>query len=217
MSILAQNLKIIRKELKCTQSAMAEILKVGFRTFVRYEAGERDAPVSILVKIAKLGNLSLERLLTEKITGMDVTPVPLDIKFSNELEVKGCNFQSGQIIFSNPSVSGFISLDENEKRLLRIYRKMTPSAQNQSLDKVESLIKKTRFNSKALRTRIKKEVDNRKKSLPHVLNDDEAELKNFKIKRKGKPGRKKLDKKLLKEKINKLKLITQSINKITVK
>ena len=38
MSILAQNMKIIQRDLKCTQSAMSEILKVGFRTYVRYEA-----------------------------------------------------------------------------------------------------------------------------------------------------------------------------------
>ena len=53
MSTLAKNLKTVRKELGCTQSVMSEILKVGFRTFVRYEAGERDAPVSVLVKIAR--------------------------------------------------------------------------------------------------------------------------------------------------------------------
>ena len=60
MLILAKNIKAIRKELGCTQSVMANILKVGFRTFVRYEVGERDAPIAVLVKIARLGNISLE-------------------------------------------------------------------------------------------------------------------------------------------------------------
>ncbi len=63
MTILAKNLKVVRKELGCTQTMMADILKVGFRTFVRYEAGERDAPVAVLVKIARLGNISLEKFL----------------------------------------------------------------------------------------------------------------------------------------------------------
>jgi len=57
MSILAKNLKTIRKELRCTQSVMSEILKVGFRTYVRYEAGERDAPVSVLVKNRQIGKI----------------------------------------------------------------------------------------------------------------------------------------------------------------
>ena len=75
MSILAKNLKTIRKELGCTQSVMSEILKVGFRTFVRYEAGARDAPVSVLVKIARLGNISLEQLLTSEIDKNDIAPL----------------------------------------------------------------------------------------------------------------------------------------------
>ena len=75
MSVLAKNLKTVRKELGCTQSVMSEILRVGFRTFVRYEAGERDAPVSVLVKIARLGNISLEQLLTTTIEPNDIAPL----------------------------------------------------------------------------------------------------------------------------------------------
>ena len=75
MTILAKNLKVVRKELGCTQTMMADILKVGFRTFVRYEAGERDAPVAVLVKIARLGNISLEKFLTKSIGPNDIGPL----------------------------------------------------------------------------------------------------------------------------------------------
>ena len=71
MSILAKNLKTVRKELGCTQSVMSEILKVGFRTFVRYEGGTRDAPVSVLITIALLANISLEQLLTSEVDKND--------------------------------------------------------------------------------------------------------------------------------------------------
>ena len=67
MTILSGNLRSIRKRLNCTQMALSEVLEIGFRTYVRYEAGERDAPVSLMVKIAKLGKVSLDRLLTTKI------------------------------------------------------------------------------------------------------------------------------------------------------
>ena len=67
MTVLSENLKTIRKNLKCTQGALSEVLGIGFRTYVRYEAGERDAPVSLLVKMARLGELSLDRLLTTKV------------------------------------------------------------------------------------------------------------------------------------------------------
>ena len=66
MTVLSENLKTIRKNLKCTQGTISEVLGIGFRTYVRYEAGERDAPVSLLVKMARLGELSLDRLLTTK-------------------------------------------------------------------------------------------------------------------------------------------------------
>ena len=42
---------------------------------MRYEAGERDAPVSVLIKIARLGNISLEQLLTTAIEPNDIAPI----------------------------------------------------------------------------------------------------------------------------------------------
>ena len=75
MSVLAKNLKTVYKELGCTQYMMSGILNVGFRTYVRYEAGERDAPVSVLIKIARLGNVSLEQLLTTAIEPNDIAPL----------------------------------------------------------------------------------------------------------------------------------------------
>jgi transcriptional regulator with XRE-family HTH domain len=76
MTILSENLKTLRKKLNCTQMAISEVLEIGFRTYVRYEAGERDAPVSVMVKLAKLGNVSLDRVLTTKILPEDLdTPV----------------------------------------------------------------------------------------------------------------------------------------------
>ena len=87
MSILARNLKTIRKELGCTQSVLSEILKIGFRTFVRYEAGERDAPVSVLIKIAYLGNISLEQLLTTGIEPNGIAPLAKISKQSKPVQM----------------------------------------------------------------------------------------------------------------------------------
>jgi len=39
MTILSENLRTIRKHLNCTQMAISEVLDIGFRTYVRYEAG----------------------------------------------------------------------------------------------------------------------------------------------------------------------------------
>ena len=58
------------------------MIDVGFRTYVRYEVGEGDAPVNVLIKMTKLGNISLDQLLTTartvdklEIPGSETTPI----------------------------------------------------------------------------------------------------------------------------------------------
>ena len=129
MSILAKNMKTIRRELKCTQSALADILKVGFRTYVRYEAGERDAPISILVKMARLGNISLEQLLTQEISNFHITPVQVQNLSLPLPEVKSVDFRTGQIAFKNSSKECLLALEKSEKKALSVYRKLSSALQ----------------------------------------------------------------------------------------
>ena len=42
----------------------ARLIYVGFRTYVLYEVGERHAPANVLIKMAKLENISLDQLLS---------------------------------------------------------------------------------------------------------------------------------------------------------
>ena len=218
MSILAQNLKTIRKELGCTQSVMANILKVGFRTYVRYEAGERDAPVAVLVKISKLGDLSLENLLTMEIDGVDVAPVrTIPIK-TDPPEVKSINFKTGQAEFKKPSRQETLAIGEDETKMLTIFRKMEPELQQKSLkDMGKPIMDELRLVTR--RGRKAKGKVGRPRKFADLSSDPVKKIKQLKkvTKKKGKPGRKKLDKKVLKEQIDKLKMITQSVNKITVK
>lgn len=215
MSILARNIKIIRKELRCTQSAMSSILKVGFRTYVRYEAGERDAPVSALVKISNLGNLSLESLLTREIKPYNVMPFQASGDGDSGSEVKECNFKGGQISFRKPARERLLTIDDSEKKLIAIFRKMTPDRQNEYLSGMEDASVSSREKLKA--PKKAKTSSPRKSAGKTRKTSATAAPKAPKAKRKGKPGRKKLDKKALKDKIDKLKMITRSISKITVR
>ena len=117
MSILAKNLKVIRKELGCTQTVMAGILNVGFRTFVRYEAGERDAPVAVLVKIAHLGNISLENFLTKAIEPNDIAPLETMNKGSNPVQIESIDFKMGHVTFKDPVHQEMMTINDAEKRL----------------------------------------------------------------------------------------------------
>jgi transcriptional regulator with XRE-family HTH domain len=135
MSVLAKNLKTVRKELGCTQSVMSEILRVGFRTFVRYEAGERDAPVSVLVKIARLGNISLEQLLTSTIEPNDIAPLD-KINKGETIHVQSIDFKVGQVTFKDPDHQELMTIDDAEKRILTLFRKMSPSLKNDCIDSI---------------------------------------------------------------------------------
>lgn len=214
MSILAKNLVTIRKELRCTQSAMAEILKVGFRTYVRYEAGERDAPVSVLVKVAKLANMSLELMLTTEVGAEDIVPLQAIDFQAPPPEVKKCDFRTGQIEFKKPSVRGLLVSDERERKLVGFFRKMDLATQKTCLDSVKKAGKGSK--GKGEPKKIGKADKPKKVAVrrePSVM----VQVKAPQVRRKGKPGRRKLDKKVLKEKIDKLKMLTKSINKITVR
>lgn len=215
MSILAQNMKTIRRELRCTQSAMSDILKVGFRTYVRYEAGERDAPVAVLVKMARLGNLSLENLLTKKIDPLSILPMDTETLNLAPPEVKSVNFQTGHISFKKLSREGLLALDEVEKKAISAYRRMPQGLKTAFLKDLEKNYKATGTGLKARKAAPAQPV-----SLAAATPEKKTVVKKGTArieKKKGKPGRKKLNKKALKEKIDRLKMITKSIPKITVR
>ena len=212
MSVLAKNLKTIRKELGCTQSVMSEILKVGFRTFVRYEAGERDAPVSVLVKVARLGNISLEQLLTTAIEPNDIAPLE-KINRGATVQVQTIDFKVGQVTFKDPDHQELMTIDDAEKRILTLFRKMPQRLKKDCMDSVDQIVETGRVISR-LSDRAGKGRKSKIKITPKV----KIEIKTPpKPKTKRKPGRKKLDKKALQEKIDKLKIVTRAINKITVR
>ena len=213
MSILAKNLKTIRKELGCTQSMMSGILKIGFRTFVRYEAGERDAPVSVLIKIARLANISLEKLLTTSIEPIDIAPLKKIGQGSNPGQIESLDFQTGYVTFKNPNCREIITVDDVERRILALFRKMPSGLKKDCIDSLEQIVVTGRVVSRLSEKAGIRRKGNRKIS-PKVRIKTEPFQKS---KTTRTLTRKELDKKVLQEKIDKLKLVTQTINKITVR
>ena len=135
MTILSENLKTIRKKLKCTQGALSEVLEIGFRTYVRYEAGERDAPVSILVKLARLGELSLDRLLTTKVLLEELQTPDQKILPNSKVppEVISGNLKEGRLMFKGQLGDHLISTKKGEQKLLMLFRKLNTSNQKKFL------------------------------------------------------------------------------------
>jgi transcriptional regulator with XRE-family HTH domain len=212
MSVLAKNLKTVRKELGCTQSVISDILNVGFRTYVRYEAGERDAPVSVLIKIARLGNVSLEQLLTTAIEPNDIAPLE-KINRGETVQIQSVDFKVGQVTFKDTNHQELMTVDDSEKRILTLFRKMPPRLKKDCMDSVGQIAKTGRV-VRRLSDRMGKGFKDKRKMTPK----EKIEIKSPpKPETKRKPVRKKLDKKVLQEKIDKLKIVTRSINKITVR
>ena len=65
---VAQNLETSKRKLSHAQMTLAGLLGIGFRTYVHYETGKRNAAVSVLMKIVKVGDIALDRLLTTTLT-----------------------------------------------------------------------------------------------------------------------------------------------------
>lgn len=146
MTVLSKNLRTIRKNLNCTQMALSEVLDIGFRTYVRYEAGERDAPVAILVKLARLGNVSLDRLLTTPLTPADlkIHDVGKTPSTPRKMEVIGGGLEEGRIMFKGLLGDHLISTDKNERNLLTQYRKLNRIGRDKCLLDAEWILNNPR-------------------------------------------------------------------------
>ena len=147
MTTLSENMKTIRKSLSCTQMAIAKVLDIGFRTYVRYEAGERDAPVAVLVKFARLGNISLDRLLTTKLEPLDLEMPDLDPPAGklNQVDAIGGSLKEGRLVFKGIRGDYYVAVTQDEKKLLSHFRKDEPSkSQDKCLLDMEWSLKKNK-------------------------------------------------------------------------
>jgi transcriptional regulator with XRE-family HTH domain len=144
MTTLAENMKTIRKSLSCTQMAIAKVLDIGFRTYVRYEAGERDAPVAVLVKFARLGSISLDRLLTTKLDPPDLEMPDLDPPAGklSQIDVIGGSLKEGRLVFKGVRGDYYVAVTQDEKKLLNHFRKMNLKSQDKCLLDMEWSLKK---------------------------------------------------------------------------
>ena len=63
MKILGERLRVLRKERHLTQHDMADVLDISYRSYRRYEAGEREPNASTVVILADYFNVSADYLL----------------------------------------------------------------------------------------------------------------------------------------------------------
>jgi len=126
--------------------ALSEVLEIGFRTYVRYEAGERDAPVSVMVKLAKLGNVSLDRLLTTKILPEDLdTPDQEKPQATlHNAEVIGGGIEEGRLMLKGFRNDNLVTTNKDEQKLLTLFRKANRGNREKFLLDLEWVFNNTR-------------------------------------------------------------------------
>jgi transcriptional regulator with XRE-family HTH domain len=155
MTILSENLKTLRKKLNCTQMAISEVLEIGFRTYVRYEAGERDAPLSVMVKLAKLGNVSLDQVLTTKILPEDLdTPDLANPQPTiHNAEVISGGIEEGRLMLKGFLNDNLVTTNKDEQKLFTLFRKANHPSRNKFLLDLEWVLNNT---SRSRLTGVKK-------------------------------------------------------------
>ncbi|QPJ65568.1 MAG: helix-turn-helix transcriptional regulator [Candidatus Nitrohelix vancouverensis] len=211
MSILAKNVRTIRCELGCTQSEFARVLRVGFRSYVRYEAGERDAPIATLVKIAFMGNLSLNQLLTSELSGKEVCPLYHPAHVSTVID--SIDLDANKLHLKDSPETLAIVSDSVDKKFLTLIRKMDPSLQEVYLKNVSdadwaSSMQNDPAGADPAASRKRSASTSKTRAGDTGLKQTAPTQKR---------GRKKRDPKAEQEKIDRLKSITRSIKKITAR
>ena len=63
MSLFSQRLLSLRQERRLSQDAVAKAAEMTTRTYQRYEAGEREPTVTVLVRLAKFYGTSTDFLV----------------------------------------------------------------------------------------------------------------------------------------------------------
>ncbi|PIR00965.1 MAG: hypothetical protein COV66_03825 [Nitrospinae bacterium CG11_big_fil_rev_8_21_14_0_20_45_15] len=143
MTLLSENLRAIRKYHQCTQKAMAQVLGIGFRSYVRYEAGERDAPPSALIQIAHLGSVSLDRLLTTHLNAKDLdfpdSKTPPEILKKPQI-ING-SLSAGRLSLKGLRADIYLCRNDKESEVLNKFRGLSPSEKEKTFQDGEWLIK----------------------------------------------------------------------------
>ena len=120
MTILSENLKTLRRYLNHTQRTLSKILDIGFRTYVRYEAGDRNIPVVVLIKMARLGNISLDQLIITQIKEKDliIPDTKKSLSQTDPLDIVESSLNERRLVSRGINDNYFISNKAKEKKLL---------------------------------------------------------------------------------------------------
>ena len=131
-----------------TQRTLSKILDIGFRTYVRYEAGDRNIPVVVLIKMARLGNISLDQLIITQIKEKDliIPDTKKSLSQTDPLDIVESSLNERRLVSRGINDNYFISNKAKEKKLLNFFRMMDPLTREKCLLDFELRLKNHKNN-----------------------------------------------------------------------
>lgn len=88
LETIGDRLKFTRKSKGLTQSEMADLIDISFASYRRYETNENNIPHTVIEKISKNTNVSLDFLINGKDLLKDKNEVILNIRHNTQFETK---------------------------------------------------------------------------------------------------------------------------------
>ncbi|MEG2634064.1 MAG: helix-turn-helix transcriptional regulator [Oscillospiraceae bacterium] len=110
--MLALKLKQLRESCVLTQKQISDVLRIDRSTYTYYETGKSSPTISTLIKLAKMFGVSVDYLLDYKIEERSVSSSNL----------KSVLYEPQTPYQKSKESSLNISLNDNEKNLLLLYR-----------------------------------------------------------------------------------------------
>lgn len=123
--MLADNLRLLRKNFKLTQQEVADILGIDRSTYTFYEAGKSTPSKENIVKLCDIFNVTVGYLF-----GVE----------KNCPELKVANRSD----FIDENLNGLKEISRNEKFILMAYRSLDSESKEQFVDVVKKFLKETK-------------------------------------------------------------------------
>ena len=109
MSILSDNMRVLRSRMEYSQQKTADTLKITRGRYVKYEDGSSEPPIDILVRISRFFKVSIDLLVTVDIrkypldnlmelpNNRTILPIAVDGKGENKIEIVPQKAQMGYL------------------------------------------------------------------------------------------------------------------------
>lgn len=109
MSVLSDNMRVLRNRMEYSQQKTADALKITRGRYVKYEDGSSEPPIDILVRISRFFRVSIDLLVTVDIrkyplddvmelpNNRTILPIAVDAKGENKIEIVPQKAQMGYL------------------------------------------------------------------------------------------------------------------------